>query len=248
MHAVPGSDRVRTSLSNRTELAAPKLPVQPTHRHAREALQRRAHTGRQPQCAETDGFSRHAAVRVEAHDRKRLEQLFRYITRPALSDERVQLNAAAQVEPKLKTPWRDGTTHLVMSPLEVMQRLAALMPRPRLRLVRLHGVLAPNARLRALVIPQGPPAENTRLALLVRRDRAPPITACGPHLPSELGSSVRFASWPASNTPTPRRRLRPSSDRFRIQYVTVIEDGCWPGPPVSCGARKLTVEPAVPRR
>ena len=43
----------------------------------------------------------HAAVRVEAHDRKRLEQLCRYITWPALSDERVQLNAAGQVELKL---------------------------------------------------------------------------------------------------------------------------------------------------
>ena len=36
--------------------------------------------------------------------------------------ERVQLNAAGQVELKLKTAWRDGTTHLVMSPLEFMQR------------------------------------------------------------------------------------------------------------------------------
>jgi Putative transposase len=72
--------------------------------------------------------------RVEAHDRKRPEQLCRYITRPALSDERVQLNAAGQVELKLKTPWRGGTTHLVMSPLEFMQRLAALVPLPRLLL------------------------------------------------------------------------------------------------------------------
>ncbi|MFN8934647.1 MAG: transposase [Pseudomonadota bacterium] len=80
---------------------------------------------RQPLCADIDGFSLHAAVRVQAHDRKRLEQLCRYITRPALSDERVQLNAAGQVELKLKTPWRDGTTHLVMSPLEFRQRLAA---------------------------------------------------------------------------------------------------------------------------
>jgi hypothetical protein len=39
------------------------------------------------------------------------------------------------VELKLKTPWRDGTTHLVMSPLEFMQRLAALVPRPRLHLI-----------------------------------------------------------------------------------------------------------------
>ena len=90
----------------------------------RGAVPREA-TARQPLCADIDGFSLHAAVRVEAHDRKRLEQLCRTITRPALSDERVQLNAAGQVELKLKTPWRDGTTHLVMSPLEFMQRLAA---------------------------------------------------------------------------------------------------------------------------
>ena len=90
----------------------------------RGAVPREA-TARQPLCADIDGFSLHAAVRVEDHDRKRLEQLCRYITRPALSDERVQLNAAGQVELKLKTPWRDGTTHLVMSPLEFMQRLAA---------------------------------------------------------------------------------------------------------------------------
>ena len=51
-------------------------------------------------------------------------------------------------------PWRDGTTHLVMSPLEFMQRLAALVPRPRLHLIRFHGVLAPNAKMRALVVPQ----------------------------------------------------------------------------------------------
>ena len=111
---------------------------------------------RQPLCADIDGFSLHAAVRVEAHDPKRLEQLCRYITRPALSDERVQLNAAGQVELKLKTPWRDGTTHLLMSPLQFMQRLAALVPRPRLHLIRFHGVLAPNAKLRSLVVPQGP--------------------------------------------------------------------------------------------
>ncbi len=65
---------------------------------------------RQPLCADINGFSLHAAVRIEAQDRKRLEQLCRYITRPALSDE-----------------------------------------------LRFHGVLAPNAKLRAPVVPQGPP-------------------------------------------------------------------------------------------
>ena len=41
-----------------------------------------------------------------------------------------------------------------MSPLEFMQRLAALVPRPRLHLIRFHCVLAPNAKLRATVVPQ----------------------------------------------------------------------------------------------
>lgn len=80
---------------------------------------------RQPLCAHFDGFSLHAAVPVEAHDRKRLEQLCRYITRHALSDKRIMLNTASQVELKLRTPWRDGTTHLVMRPLKTLQRPTA---------------------------------------------------------------------------------------------------------------------------
>ncbi len=73
----------------------------------------------------------------------------------------MQINAAGQVELKLRTPWRDATTHLVMSPLEFMQRLAALVPRPRLHLIRFHGLLAPNAKLRPLVVPQGAPKCET---------------------------------------------------------------------------------------
>jgi Putative transposase len=93
-------------------------------------------------------------VRCGAGQRKTLERLCRYITRPALANDRVQINAAGQVELKLKTPWRDGTTHQVMSPLEFMQRLAALVPRPRLHLIRFHGVLAPMRKLRAKVVPR----------------------------------------------------------------------------------------------
>jgi len=69
----------------------------------------------------------------------RLERAFEQQDRPAPAQgaHAVQINAAGQVELKLKTPWRDGTTHLVMSPMEFMQRLAALVPRPRLHLIRL---------------------------------------------------------------------------------------------------------------
>ncbi len=104
-------------------------------------------------CAEAHGFSLHSGVRTGAHQRGRLERLCRYITRPALANERLSRNGTGQVVLELKSPWRDGTTHIVMSPLEFMQRLAALVPRPRLHLIRFHGVLAPHAKLRAAVVP-----------------------------------------------------------------------------------------------
>ena len=52
--------------------------------------------------------------------------------------------------------YRDGTTHIVMAPLEFLQRLAALVPRPRLHLIRFHGVLAPNSTLRPQIVPSEP--------------------------------------------------------------------------------------------
>ena len=58
----------------------------------------------------------------------------------------------------LKTPWRDGTTHLVLSPSELIEKLAALIPPPRLNLVRYHGVFAPNAADRAQIV-AGPEAD-----------------------------------------------------------------------------------------
>jgi hypothetical protein len=54
---------------------------------------------------------------------------------------------------QLKTPYRDGTTHIVMEPLDLMARLAALAPPPRIHLTRYHGVVAPHSRLRAAVTP-----------------------------------------------------------------------------------------------
>ena len=73
-----------------------------------------------------------------------------------VANERLKRNGEGQVVLQLKSAWRDGTTHIVLSPLEFMQRLAALVPRPRLHLIRFHGVLAPNAGLRAAIV-SGPP-------------------------------------------------------------------------------------------
>ena len=74
-------------------------------------------------CADGPGFSLHAGVRSGAHQRKALERRCRYITRPArVAFERLKRNGEGQVVLQLKSAWRDGTTHIVMSPLEFMQR------------------------------------------------------------------------------------------------------------------------------
>ncbi len=107
-------------------------------------------------CANAHGVSLHAGVRMAADDRRGLEQLCRYITRPAISNERLSVNRAWHIVLRLKTAWRDGTSHHVTAPMEFMQRLAALVPRPRLHLIRFHGVLAPGAKLRKAVVPIPP--------------------------------------------------------------------------------------------
>jgi hypothetical protein len=55
---------------------------------------------------------------------------------------------------RLKRCWRDGTSHVIFGPLELIEKLAALVPPPRSHLIRCHGVLAPAAAFRALVVPE----------------------------------------------------------------------------------------------
>jgi ribosomal protein S27E len=99
------------------------------------------------------GFSLHAGVATKAHQRDKLERLCRYIARPAVSEKRLSLTPHGKVCYQLKTPYRDGTTHVLFEPLDFIARLAALVPTPRVNLTRYHGVFAPNSHLRAQVTP-----------------------------------------------------------------------------------------------
>ena len=69
--------------------------------------------------------------------------------------ERLDLTAQGQVRYRLKTPYRDGTTHIALGPLDFIARLAALVPPPRVHLTRYHGVFAAHAALRATITPAG---------------------------------------------------------------------------------------------
>ena len=106
-----------------------------------------------PGIAQLSGFSLHAGTRCQAHERDSLERLCRYIARPALSNERLSVNDRGQVLYRLKHPFRNGTTHVVLDPIDFIARLAALVPRPRAHLTRYHGVFAPNCKHRRRIIP-----------------------------------------------------------------------------------------------
>jgi hypothetical protein len=95
----------------------------------------------------------HAGVAAEADQRGKLERLCRYIARPAVAIERLSLTAQGHIHYALKTPYRDGTTHVIFEPLDFLARLAALVPSPGVNLTRYHGVFAPNHRLRAQIVP-----------------------------------------------------------------------------------------------
>jgi hypothetical protein len=106
-----------------------------------------------PRCASVHGFSLHANTLVPAHRRDQLERLLRYTARGAVSLERLTLNAEGDLFYTFTRPWSDGTTGIKLSTLELLEKLAALVPLPRQHQLRYGGCLAPHSNLRAAIIP-----------------------------------------------------------------------------------------------
>jgi len=86
------------------------------------------------------------SVAAEAHEGQKLERLCRYIARPAISEKRLSISPQGRVRYQLKTPWKNGTTHVDFEPVDFIAKLAALVPAPRAHLTRFHGVLTTKAR------------------------------------------------------------------------------------------------------
>jgi hypothetical protein len=87
-----------------------------------------------------------------AQDRNKLEVLCRYFTRSAVCEKRLALTEHGKIRYQLKTPYRDGTTHVIFEPLDFTVRLAALVHKLRVNLTRLdekHPVYHPSGNLRS---------------------------------------------------------------------------------------------------
>jgi hypothetical protein len=100
-------------------------------------------SSRGPRQAHREGFDLHANLRVAARDRIGLERLCRYLLRPPLAQDRLRFRGDGHVVVDLKHPWHDGTTALVFEPTELLEKLAALIPRPEINLTLYHGLLVP---------------------------------------------------------------------------------------------------------
>jgi hypothetical protein len=221
----------------------------------------------QPLQARCDGFDLHGAVTVGGQDRDRLEQLCRYLLRPPIAQERLALRPDGTVLVTLKTPWRDGTTQLCFEPVTLLERLAALTPRPRINVVLYHGVLAPRAKWRAAVVPYGraeAPATPDDPALIARPAAEATTTstaipggaeqgvAAGAGAAADVSAATPFGPEPASLQPTYPPPSAASPRRWRwaelLQRIFAVDVLACP----RCGGRMRLIatieDPRVVRR
>jgi hypothetical protein len=133
-------------------------------------------------CAVEHGFSLHAATTARVGDAAGREALCRYILRPPVAQERIQLVADDLVRLVLKKPFSDGTFAFDLDPLALLCRLCTTIPPPRFNTVRYAGVLAAASKWRARVVPPPPAQDNndddTSCATCAPKDK-PPTHRCG---------------------------------------------------------------------
>ena len=153
------------------------------------------------------GFSVNAGVCIQAQDRAGLERLLRYCARPPFALERLRQRGAELVYHCPKPQSGGKQADLVLSPLELIERIAALVPPPRTHRHRYYGVLAPNSPLRAVVtaMAQAVPAQ-TAVGQTGTAQGGTSKGAPGQVLPGNaLGGAVAAQIAQAPATEPPRR-------------------------------------------
>ena len=99
-------------------------------------------------CYSINGFSLHANTATNTHQRDKLRKIISYSARGPISNKRLSQTEDGKIKLELKTRWADGTTHLLFTPEEFIEKLVALIPPPKTHLVRWAGCFAPNSPYR----------------------------------------------------------------------------------------------------
>lgn len=159
--------------------------------------------------AHLEGFDLHANVDVPAGDHTRLEHLCRYVLRPPVAQDALELTPEGKVLLRLRRPWRDGTRAIRFEPFELLEKLAAMVPRPRSNLLLYHGAFAPRGRCREGTDPW-PWAEPESWNPAPRSEAAGPTAepgteATADHLPSTHPPGEAPDGAPAEARAPPRQ-------------------------------------------
>ncbi len=150
---------------------------------------------RTPRCAQVDGYSVHANVALAAWDRRGLEKLLRYMARPPLAVDRLSLDEQGRVIYRLRRRRKDGADTLVLDPVDLVARLAALLPPPKMHGLTYCGIFGPAAKDRAAIVPS----------------------------PQERPPDCPRPSPPESAEPTPRPEAGERRARKRLSWASLLE-------------------------
>ncbi len=192
-----------------------------------------------PLCGRAQGFTLHAAVEIGGRDRKGLEQVCRYLLRPPFNAERLERLSDGRIAYGFRKPRPDGTTHVVLEPLELMEKLAALVPPPRAHLVRYHGVLAPHYRERKRVVPMPPEPKPTGLpdcgheeVKALPRPEATFVPAPARPTPRKISEAPTPPRPPSTSerppppeAPQPAASTEPAARRKRWDWASLMKRG-----------------------
>jgi hypothetical protein len=128
------------------------------------------------------GFSLDASVCIQDTDRAGLERLLRYCARPPFALEHLHLLDAGHLIYHNPKPRSDSPRDLVLTPLELIDKIAALIPPPRAHRHRYYGVLAPNSPMRAAVTALAPMPVIVPLPVEASSEETPPRRAASHYL------------------------------------------------------------------
>lgn len=194
------------------------------------------------EAVDLDGFNLHASVAVAGDDDLGRERLMRYGARPPLALDRLRRLPDGRIAYRIKK-LRDGRAkHRIMTPLELLARLSAIIPPPRYPLLRYAGVLGPRSRWRRELAPR--PREPETCAKATRAEATRPEPESQPprgaraeptdsrHLPR--ASTKVAAATPAHATisaspvpPAPSAGLRPATGAGVVLTPNVISVKHW---------------------
>ena len=156
---------------------------------------------RAPLSAFIEGFSLHAATRVMASDRRGLWRLCAYGARGAVASSRLSELPDGRFAYDMKRALPDGRRQLVMTGVELLEKLVPLIPPTYANLTRFHGVFAPTSRLRDKVVPR------------------PPSTVDGAEPPAEPQVSTTSPP-PSSSAASPKSTSVPST--YRLDWASLL--------------------------